>query len=415
MSSEDVRMEFEGQLEAQRRGAPERASEARFDPPYMPELVRKYLELVGPTTSAATVFHYASFMTVAALVLGPHLTLDGNPRFRPNLYTLLLGPSRFSHKSTPMDYALSLLPETGVPHFYLRGVVSIEGMAKQVTDRVRPRLMLHEDELANLCASQARGATGNVFPRLCELHGLKPSFELNGKEAVKLIEPFTCFLAGVTAPFLRTREARAAAGLGFFNRCFVVCGTASRPLDDWAWPPEAEMKQIAGKLGDLARALGEKPVPYAWAPSARARRKQWLDHWYEGAVARANSDAPFNPESNNLLTRLALLTAALDGAKEIRPEHTEHAIAVIDATESAALAAMDLSASNADRECEAWCEEHIPLGMTTIREIQKSAHRSPSTTDIVKVVRAWETVGRAKMQKNQGKRGRPGVYVTRFW
>jgi hypothetical protein len=415
MSTDDVRREFEGQVNGALNGGPGPLMAGEFSPPYMPALVRDYLALVGPTTSAARVFHYASFMTVAALALGPLINVGGNPRSRPNLFTLLAGPSRFSHKSTAMEYALDVLTRTGLAFYLLRGMVSIEGMEKLIKHKDQPRILPFEDELANLLAVQERGSTSNIIPRLCELHGLKDTFELNGLDAGVLTKPFTCFLAGVTPEFLQGKEARAAGRLGFFNRCWVVYGAAHKPLDDWHWPNEGGLIAVAQGLRDLLDELKERPVSFSYSSAARERRKAWLSEWYESAVSRANKGELFNPETNNLLPRFETLAAALDRAGEIGPQHTEHAIAVLTATEADALRVMTIRAANRDRDAEEWCEEHIPIGRTAMRHIQMAAHKVVAMADVWKVLRTWENLGRAKVLDSQGKRGPQGKDVARYW
>jgi hypothetical protein len=415
MSTEDLRREFEGQVSGTLNGGPGPTATPGFNPPYMPALVREYLELVGPTTSAAPVFHYASFMTIVAVTLGQFISISGNSRFHPNLYTLLAGPSRFGHKSTAMDYALDLLKRTGDLVYLLRGMVSIEGMEKLIRNKDRPRILPVEDELANLMAMHDRGATGNMFPRLCELYGLKPTFELNGKEASVLHHPFTCFLAGVTPEFLQGRSAREGARLGFFNRCWVVYGPARKPIDDWHWPDEHGLDAIAQTLRTHFEELSEHPVTFSYTLAAAERRKPWLSDWYESAVGRANKGDLFNPETNNLLPRVETLAAVLDHASEIGPQHTEHAIAVLEATEPDALRVMTIKAPNRERDAEEWCEDHIPIGRTSLRKVQMAAHRVVAMTDVWKVLRTWKDVGRGEVLDSQGKRGPRGKDVARFW
>ncbi len=387
-----------------------------FNPPYMPAIVQEYLALVGPTTSAARVFHYASFMTIASIALGPFVSLENNPRFHPNLYTLLAGPSRFSHKSTAIDYAIDgVLKHMGVERCYdLRGVVSIEGLATKVEVKENPRILVVEDELVNLFAMQARGASSNIIPRLCELYGMKPRFELNSKNAVVLINPFVCFLGGVTRECLNSREARVAAQLGFFNRCWVVCGSACKPLPQWTWPASG-LDYIAQKFATLYAALSEHRIVCRYSPAAAQRRETWLDDWFETAITRANAGELFNPETNNLLLRFEMLAAALDQTHEIRPEHTEHAIAVLTATELDALGVMTIKPASRDRDCEEWCEQHIPIGRTSMRNIERMAHKVVAMNEVLRVLRTWQNLARADVLDSEGKRGPRGKDVARFW
>jgi hypothetical protein len=314
-----------------------------------------------------------------------------------------------------MEYALDVLKRTNLLFYLLRGVVSIEGMEKLIKVKERPRVLPFEDELANLFASQSRGATGNVIPRLCELHGLKPTFELNSVDHDVLSWPFTCFLAGVTPALLQGRDAREAARLGFFNRCWVVYGAARKPLDDWHWPNDGGLTVIAQGVRDLFEELSERPVSFSYARTAADRRKAWLHEWYESAVNRANKGELFNPETNNLLPRFETLAAALDRADAIGPQHTEHAVAVLGATEADALRVLTIRPANRERDAEEWCEEHIPIGRTSMRNIEKVARRVVAMADVWKVLRTWSGMRRAEVLDSQGKRGPRGKDVARYW
>ena len=79
----------------------------------------------------------------------------------------------------------------------------------------------------------------------------------------------------------------------------------------------------------------------------------------------------------------------------------------------AAVKVLTIKAANRERDAEEWCEEHIPIGRTTIRDVSRAAHKVVAMADVWKVLRTWENVGGGSLLDSEGKRGPKGKDVAR--
>src|SRR5262245_45688121 len=93
---EDTTLDNVQQLEPKKSELPAFPEEA------ITGLFKKYLDLVGPSTEAPDSYHWVVFLTVAGLLFGRKLFINQPMSLYPNFYSLLIGQTGLSRKSTAM-------------------------------------------------------------------------------------------------------------------------------------------------------------------------------------------------------------------------------------------------------------------------------------------------------------------------
>jgi hypothetical protein len=92
-------------------------------------------------------YFYLSFLTCLGALVGDRVCLQGATRAPARLYTVLLGPSGISRKSTAIKLTTDFFARTVVGFPVLRGLGSAEGLAKTIQKRNYTNCLLVFDEL----------------------------------------------------------------------------------------------------------------------------------------------------------------------------------------------------------------------------------------------------------------------------
>jgi hypothetical protein len=92
-------------------------------------------------------YFYLSFLTCLGALVGDRICLQGATRAPARLYTVLLGPSGISRKSTAIKLATDFFARNVVGFPIVRGLGSAEGLAKTIQKRNYTNCLLVFDEL----------------------------------------------------------------------------------------------------------------------------------------------------------------------------------------------------------------------------------------------------------------------------
>jgi hypothetical protein len=92
-------------------------------------------------------YFYLSFLTCLGALVGDRVCLQGATRAPARLYTVLLGPSGISRKSTAIKLTTDFFARTVVGFPVIRGLGSAEGLAKTIQKREYTNTLLVFDEL----------------------------------------------------------------------------------------------------------------------------------------------------------------------------------------------------------------------------------------------------------------------------
>lgn len=299
-------------------------------------LIEKHTE----ASQAALLF--ALLAAIGALVgRGVHTRLDG-ARHGVNLFVLLVGLTASGRKGTCIAWVRRVLAALD-PDFakanIASGLSSGQGLiyhvrdASPAADGAKPadagvtdkRLLINESEFAG-ALNQMRGDSNTLSPVIRDAWDGYPIRTLTRRDAMVATDPHISIVASITPEELHHRLGGTELSNGFMNR-FLVCWTQRSRLlafssepDGHAW--DAVIDRLSYAIAS-ARRIGALD---SMTPDAR---EWWADHYAEltsdgrpGPVGKATQRAA--PQ----LRRIALLFAALDGAREVDVHHLDAAHAV---------------------------------------------------------------------------------------
>ena len=116
-------------------------TESSATPPFPEEarkgLLGRYCDLMAPTTEAPVAYHYAVAATYIGLILGRWYVRVGSAKVYPTLYSILVGTTGISHKTTAANAGENVL---GAGLARLSGAGSREGMLEALAVNRAPTL-----------------------------------------------------------------------------------------------------------------------------------------------------------------------------------------------------------------------------------------------------------------------------------
>lgn len=303
----------------------------------------RYLALVEPSTEAADAFHLGASLTVAAATIGRRVGVRYISRtVYPNLYSLVVGPAGGSRKDTAIEFAIYVVDQfdfnpTGrnqalrsMPYKLATDIGSAEGLIKLLGEN--GNTLLYLTEFSKLQRNAKRQSTNTIVPTLIQAWNNPRSIENNVKGSpIKAEYPSLSIIAAVQPGVLAAGMEDEDVTSGFMTRWmfFPGVGKEPRPL-----PPDLDqeaLRSLYGELLDNIAGYGTAEQPSELSLSAEAKQR-WIA-WY----SEDNRRQTRNEQEDTMRTRLgplaqkvSLIYAVSDGASEIRLEHLNAAIDLIE-------------------------------------------------------------------------------------
>jgi hypothetical protein len=241
-------------------------------------LFRRYHQIVAPTTSAATPFHYAAIHTVVGALCSRKLSTYYADRQFPVFHTLLVGESGSSKKDTAAKRAIEMFQgringEWDIPISILTDVNSAEALIESLENR--PAL-LFASEFASILHKGQQQATGNLVPQLLELWNCLPQKQLLTRSNPKVVrEPRLSIISGIPEEILAANMTRRDVESGLGNRLFIVYGVGGKEIAD---PPPPRQEDIESFVLEVRDTINEFPAGYSF-PKAKEAQDIWND-WH---------------------------------------------------------------------------------------------------------------------------------------
>lgn len=110
-------------------------------------LAAEFADVYSTACESPKSYFYLSFLTCLGALVGDRVVLQGATKAPPRLYTVLLGPSGISRKSTAIKLTADFFSHNVVNFPIIRGLGSAEGLAKTIEKRNYTNCLLVFDEL----------------------------------------------------------------------------------------------------------------------------------------------------------------------------------------------------------------------------------------------------------------------------
>jgi hypothetical protein len=283
---------------------------------------RAFATLYAQYLESPMAFFYFVFLTYFGALIAKKVTLETELRPEPRLYTVVIGESADTRKSTALRTVDTFFHSLGPPWepSVLFGVGSAEGLAAEVKER--PELILHYDEFKSF-VDKAKNEHSVALPMVTTLFERGEYDNRTKSERVSVRGASLSLVAACTADTYATMFDQRFFAIGLLNRLWLV---SDRSMSRIAVPqmiPERAVEGLRLAVKERLAALdtayecnGLRPVAYRLTPAALDLFRAWYAK-REGSI--------FERRLDTYAHRLMVLLAATTG-KTVVDEETVAAV-----------------------------------------------------------------------------------------
>jgi hypothetical protein len=362
-------------------------------------LGRDFADLYAEHLESPRSFFYFSFLTYLGASIAAKVTLDSALRPQPRLYTVVLGDSADSRKSTTLRLTDQFFQSlgTGYAPTVLFGVGSAEGIAAELKDH--GDLLLHFDELKSF-VGKASSEHSVALPMLSTLFERNEYDNRTKKARLSIRGANVSLLAACTRETYASIFDQQFLAIGFPNRLWLVADRSDRRIAVPRPLPEATLDTLRAavreRLDAVERAYldnSSRPVPYRLTSGGLSAFRAWYD-------ARAGS--VFERRLDTYAHRLMLLLAVSTGRTTIDADLVERVVALVRHQLDLRRECDPVDADNTIAMLEERIRRALARGSLGTRDLQRkiSYHRYGLwawTQAIGNLVRAKEVVHESKV------------------
>ena len=296
-------------------------------------LFETWREIIAPCTEASLESLWSAFLVAVGLICGRNIRVE-NPRpLYPNFYTMNLGVTGDSRKSTALWFCESGIRQVGEEVEIIRGIVSTEGIYERLSAEKHPggaKALGYVDELRALLAVAKRRGTQDLLPKLNTLYYCVEEDSIDRREKSTTIRrPFFSLIAATPLEYVTDLLGNQEIVGGTLNRFLPIAGPEQPPKPRAKPPSEAAWDAIANPLRQVREHLVAAPVNIAWGdPEAVALWDSFYIAWKEARRRRSRVEADLTARTDEHILKIALVFTALSGEHDFTAEIIARAIAV---------------------------------------------------------------------------------------
>jgi hypothetical protein len=333
---------------------------------------------------------------LGALIAGK-VTLDSELRPEPRLYTVLLGESADTRKSTALRKVDEFFRALGAGYTppVLFGVGSAEGIAAELKDHAG--LLLHFDELKSF-VDKARSEHSIALPMVATLFE-RAEYDNRTKDTrVSIRGAALSLLAACTRETYASIFDQKFLAIGFPNRLWLISDRTGARIPVPRPIPATALDTLATAVRDRLDAVdrayvnnGLRPVPYRLTPGALAAFRAWyearsgsvferrLDTYGHRLMLLLAVSADRGVIDEDIITRVvALLRYQLELRRECDPIDADNTIAALEERIRRTLARGAMRGRDLKRRCSyhrtgLWAWEQA---VTNLRKAGEIAHEA---------------------------------------
>ncbi|MEO0070008.1 MAG: hypothetical protein ABIK18_04350, partial [candidate division WOR-3 bacterium] len=316
-------------------------------------------------------FLYMAFLTLLGHIVCDRVFLRTELKAPTRLYTVLLGESGETRKSTAIDQTVGLFRETLEPGALnlAYGVGSAEGLAKCF--KPSARLVLLCDELKTLI-QKMRIDTSVLLPCINTLFESTRFHSKTKSHDIELNEAQLCLLAASTLETYRNMFNSTFLDIGFVNRLFIVIGNSERKFAIPQMIPIEAKETLKNDLAGILRRVAElsNSGPYYMPVTSEAH--DTFARWYF-----ERPDSVFSVRLDTYGHRLMVLLTVNDGKDTVTPEIAAKVVKLLDYQYQARQFADPIDADNTIARLEERIRRTLAAGPLPKRELERrcSKHR----------------------------------------
>jgi hypothetical protein len=246
-------------------------------------LARDFAEVYANYLESPKSFFYFVFLTYFGALIAKKVTLDTELRPEPRLYTVVIGESADTRKSTALrttDAFFRSLPSLWQPPV-LFGVGSAEGLAAEL--REHAELVLHYDEFKSF-VDKAKNEHSVALPMVTTLFERGDYDNRTKTERISIRGASLSLVAACTVDTYSSMFDQRFFAIGLLNRLWLIADRASSSIAVPQTVPERDLAKIRQEVSRYLKTIdqayaanGRRPVAYRLTPEALARFRDWYN------------------------------------------------------------------------------------------------------------------------------------------
>ena len=289
---------------------------------------KSYRQAVARSTEACDAYHFLTYAVVAGCVVGRRAYVHLGQYLFPNIFGCLVGPTGRSRKTTAIRFGRQLLSE-----FLMIATLttsSWEGLLDAL-DGEQKRLLMLPGEFRSLANKARQEGTSNLIPGLTEAYDCPPNLrhKTRGKD-LAAVRPFVSILTASTMEWFQGSIHEADIAGGFLNRWVFVDGNPKEPMPFPEEPNSVHWNIALKSLHDMDARLRLFPENTGLLMGmTKEACDRWAEFYREIAAWKHPSEllAQMAERIQDVVFKLALIYALLEGKNQIDREHIEAGIA----------------------------------------------------------------------------------------
>lgn len=323
-------------------------------------LAREFADLFSEYLESPKSFFYFAFLTYLGAIVSRSVTLASELGVQPRLYTVVLGESADTRKSTALSKADDLfksLPMTDLSWQTVHGVGSAEGLAQEINGRGNIPFLLHYDELkafvqkGKIDSSVLLPMVNTLFERGDYDNVTRRTKDGGGRVSVR--DASLSLLGASTKDTYATMFTQQFTAIGFSNRLWLVADRSEKRFAVPGKIPPERLQGLRERVKDLLQRVhaayvtnGGRPVEYGMTPGARRMFEEWYES-REGSIFERRLDTyghrlglllavatgkvePPDIDETVMTAVIALLRYQLEVRRECDPIDAENKIAALE-------------------------------------------------------------------------------------
>lgn len=280
-------------------------------------LGKEFADLYSSHMEAPRGYFFFAWLTFLGFLVAKSVRLDSSLDTEPRLYTILLGETASSRKSTVIEKTARFFErftkgsvvdwEIVKPAYHvLTGVGSAEGLARQFKET--PNILLTYDELRALL-SKSRAESSVLLEAVSTLFERGVTNQVTSTKNIEISNASLSILGASTKDTYEKLFSTTALSLGILNRLWIVMDEVTTMFPVPTTVPEARLSKLQAKTEAILNRAREG-VQFKINDAAR----KLYDAWY---FERHKRDSLFEKRLDTYAIRFMSLLALSSSAPEV--------------------------------------------------------------------------------------------------
>jgi hypothetical protein len=315
-------------------------------------------------------FLFVAYLTFMGHLISDRVTIDAEISPQPRLFTILLGESADTRKSTAINKVNDFFNETIKPEDLntICGVGSAEGLAKGLKKNKRAILII--DEMKSII--QKMKIDGSILlPCVNSLFESPRFHSLTKTHDIIIDNAELCLIGASTLDTYYNMFNSTFSDIGFINRLFIVIGSSERRFSIPITIPVSEKQLLKNDLREILDFVSSLKREGCYKLPIDGEAATIFHRWYMNL-----DQSIFAKRLDSYGHRLMILLAANSMSPRINPQIVEQVVALLDYQFAARRFADPIDADSIGAKVEERIRRLLANGPVSKRELERRCNKT---------------------------------------